>query len=203
MLRGCSELTSLTIPGRVTSIGRQAFDECSKLKQLILFPSTPPSLGSVAIPDNVQTIYVPQESNESYKSANDWTALSSKIVSDNLYLSFARFNTKNKEYIDNRAKLYNHAIYYFISDTDLSVTINVITSSSTSFTQFSEFKSLIENKVATITGPEFCGAAAATTTADEVWIRGGGASGSDTTTYATIDKKLDSSSFSSDTVTEI
>lgn len=100
-------------------------------------------------------------------------------------------------------KLYNHSIYYFISETDLSVYINVITSSSTPFTQLSEFKSLIENKVASITGPEFCGTAAVTTTGDYVWIRGGGASGSDTTTYATIDKKLDSSSFSSDSVTEI
>lgn len=99
-------------------------------------------------------------------------------------------------------KLYNHAIYYFISETDLSVYINVITSSSTPFTQFSEFKSLIENKVAIITGPEFCGAAAAITTVDEVWIRGGGAMGSDTTTYATIDKKLSGSNFT-DTVKEL
>ena len=109
----------------------------------------------------------------------------------------------NTKYKSGGGKLYNHAIYYLISETDLSVYINVITSSSTPFTQFSEFKSLIENKVATITGPEFCGVAVATTAVNEVWIRGGGAMGSDTTTYTTIDKKLDSSSFRRDTVTEV
>ena len=62
--------------------------------------------------------------------------------------------------------MYNHAIYYFISDTDLSVTIDVITSSSTPFTQPSDFISLLYNKVASITGPEFCGTAAVTTDGD-------------------------------------
>ena len=101
-------------------------------------------------------------------------------------------------------KLYNHSIYYFISETDLSVYINVITSSSTPFTQFSEFNSLIENKVASITGPEFCGTAVVTTAdGDKVWIRGGGVDGYNATNYATIDKKLDSSSFRRDTVTEL
>ena len=102
----------------------------------------------------------------------------------------------------NCVNLYNHAIYYFISETDLSVYINVITSSSTPFTQFSEFKSIIENKVAIITGPGFCGAAAVTTIDNQVWIRGGGVMGSDTTTYATIDKKLSGSNFT-DTVKEL
>ena len=96
----CRSLTSVTIGNGVTSIGGDAFANCSSLTQLILFPSTPPTLGTSAIPNNVQTIYGQQESNESYKSANGWTSLSSKIVSDNLYLSFARFNTKNKEYIN-------------------------------------------------------------------------------------------------------
>ena len=95
----CSSLTNITIPDSVTSIGDVAFANCSSLTQLILFPSTPPTLGSNAIPNNVQSIYVRQSSKAAYQSATNWTAFASKIVSDNIYLSFVRFNGKNKEYI--------------------------------------------------------------------------------------------------------
>ena len=99
---GCSSLTSVTIGNSVTSIGEDAFNNCSKLKQLILFPSTPPTLASNAIPNNVQSIYVPQSSKAAYQAAANWAAFVSKIVSDNIYLSFVRFNQKNKEYIDGK-----------------------------------------------------------------------------------------------------
>lgn len=92
-------LTSVTIGNGVTSIGDIAFNNCVNLKQLILFPSIPPTLGSTAISPSIQVIYVRQSSEEEYKAATNWTAFTNKIVSDNLYLSFARFNQKNKEYI--------------------------------------------------------------------------------------------------------
>lgn len=97
----CGNLTSVTIGNSVTVIGWNAFRGCSSLKQLILFPSTPPTLGSSAVPNNVQTIYVQQSSKAAYQAASNWTTFASKIVSDNIYLSFVRFNQKNKEYIDN------------------------------------------------------------------------------------------------------
>ena len=98
----CSSLTSVTIGNSVTSIGNSAFSRCSSLKQLILFPSTPPTLGSSAIPTTISKIYVQQSSKTAYQAATNWTTFASKIVSDNIYLSFVRFNQKNKEYIDKK-----------------------------------------------------------------------------------------------------
>lgn len=99
----CSSLTSVTIPESVTSIDSGAFRDCTKLKQLILFPSTPPTLSSIdAIPDNVQTIYVKNSSLKDYKTATNWNSYASKINSNNLYLSLFNFNQENKKYIDNR-----------------------------------------------------------------------------------------------------
>ena len=98
----CSSLTSLMIPDSVTSIGNNAFINCSSLTQLILFPSTPPTLGSGAIPNNVKSIYVQQSSKETYKANTNWKSFASKVVSDNIYLSFIRFNQKNKEYINGK-----------------------------------------------------------------------------------------------------
>ena len=103
----CSSLTSITIPNRVKSIGNNAFAYCIKLRQLILFKSTPPILSSDAIPENVQSIYVQQSSKAAYQAATNWKAFASKIVSDNMYLSFVRFNQKNKEYIDGKVEEFN------------------------------------------------------------------------------------------------
>ena len=101
---GCIGLTSVTIPNSVTYIGPKVFTNCTNLKQLILFPETPPDLGSSAIPDNLQSIYVQQSSKAAYQAAINWAAFASvgKIISDNIYLSFVRFNQKNKEYINEK-----------------------------------------------------------------------------------------------------
>ena len=96
----CRILTSITIPNSMTSIGTGAFINCVGLKQLILFPLSPPTLGKNVMPSTISKIYVPKSSKAAYQAAENWSAFASKIVSDNLYLSFVRFNQKNKEYID-------------------------------------------------------------------------------------------------------
>ena len=95
----CNSLTSIIIPGSVTSIGRRAFYTCNNLRQLIAFPLTPPTLGTIAFPLTISSIYVQQSSLETYKSATNWNFYLDKIVSNNLYLSFLNFNQENKKYI--------------------------------------------------------------------------------------------------------
>ncbi len=102
--RYCSSLTNITIGNSVASIGSGMFYGCHSLTQLILFPSIPPTLASNAIPANVQSIYVQQSSKAAYQAATNWTTFATKIVSDNIYLSFVRFNQKNKEYIDGKVE---------------------------------------------------------------------------------------------------
>ena len=97
----CKFLTSVTIPDSVKSIGYQAFYNCSNLT-VNMFPSTPPTLGLNAIPSTIQSIYVQQSSKAAYQAATNWTTFASKIVGDNIYLSFVRFNQKNKEYIEKK-----------------------------------------------------------------------------------------------------
>ena len=106
----CSRLTSVTIGNSVTSIGSSVFYNCTSLKQLILFPSTPPTLGSSAIPTTISKIYVQQSSKTAYQAATNWTTFASKIVSDNIYLSFVRFNQKNKEYIEKKINNLNASL---------------------------------------------------------------------------------------------
>lgn len=78
----CSSLTTITIPDSVTSIGNSAFNYCNKLTSITILATTPPTLGSDAFgysSNKVNTIYVPAESVDAYKSATNWNKYASKI----------------------------------------------------------------------------------------------------------------------------
>ena len=126
----CSSLTSVTIGSGVTSIGNSVFNNCSNLTQLILFPLTSPTLGSSAIPTTISKIYVRQSSKETYKTATNWKSFANKIVSDDLYLSFARFNEKNKQYIEKNKEHIQEQIEnsYYTSNPKMSGTASPGTS---------------------------------------------------------------------------
>ena len=75
----CESLTSFTIPNSVTSIGNGVFEGCSGLTTITVQPTTPPTLGTAAIPNTIQRIYVPAASVNSYKSATNWKDYADKI----------------------------------------------------------------------------------------------------------------------------
>jgi len=76
----CSSLTNIDIPDSVTSIGYQTFAKCSGLTSITCEATTPPTLGSNAF-DNTNNcqIYVPCESVDAYKAANNWSTYASRI----------------------------------------------------------------------------------------------------------------------------
>jgi hypothetical protein len=79
--RGCTGLTSVTIPNSVTEIGWEAFKDCSRLTLLTIENATPPDVRGGAfeeVSENI-TIYVPAESVEKYKAAKGWSRYADKI----------------------------------------------------------------------------------------------------------------------------
>lgn len=80
----CSGLTSITIPSLVSSIsGGDVFGQCKHLLSITCLPTTPPTLSSSSTFSNSNTnscpIYVPSESVQTYKAAQYWSGVSSRI----------------------------------------------------------------------------------------------------------------------------
>lgn len=76
--RNCTGLTSVTIPASVTVF--DAFTGCSSLTDITFLSETPPELGQYSLDGtNDCPIYVPDESVDAYKTANNWTRYASRI----------------------------------------------------------------------------------------------------------------------------
>ena len=67
-------LSSVIIPSNVTKIEDSAFAYCSRLTSITVEATTPPELAAYAlyIPSGLK-IYVPSESVETYKAAQNWS----------------------------------------------------------------------------------------------------------------------------------
>lgn len=80
MFAYCTSLTNVTIPNSITTFGNAVFIGCSELKSITLKSTTPPTLGSDAIPTTIEKIIVPKSAISAYKSAAGWLTYANKIV---------------------------------------------------------------------------------------------------------------------------
>lgn len=74
-----NSLTSIVIPESVTSIGQYAFRFCNSLAEVVCKAKVAPQLNSDAFSNDVlskATLYVPEESVESYKADGEWKKFS-------------------------------------------------------------------------------------------------------------------------------
>ena len=78
---GCSSLASVEIPATVNLISGMAFYSCSSLTSLTVLAITPPALiqGALDGTSDDLIIYVPAESVDTYKAAENWSSYESKI----------------------------------------------------------------------------------------------------------------------------
>ena len=75
----CSSLASITIPEGVTTIGNNAF---LGIKELILKPTTPPTLTTASLISDYTVITVPKEAYSDYSTATYWADLLANITID-------------------------------------------------------------------------------------------------------------------------
>lgn len=76
----CRIIEIIDIPSTVTKIGDKAFYDTRALKDFYCRAITPPTITYYTFRDSaVQNIYVPAESVNTYKVANVWNSLASKI----------------------------------------------------------------------------------------------------------------------------
>ena len=69
----CYSMTSITIPESVVSIGNSVFSGCNNLTTLLCLSTTPPKCGAHSFKGcNIECVYVPATSINSYKSADIW-----------------------------------------------------------------------------------------------------------------------------------
>ena len=119
----------------------------------------------------------------------------------------ANGTTGTKALSEFSGKLYNHRIRYSytnVSTLDTDVYIDIITSSSTAFTQPSEFISLISKKIAIVDGMHIRGSAFVQESGNNsITLFGCGYNVNNTTSPATIFTQLEVSLFVNDTVTEL
>ena len=95
---GCSGLTSITLGSEVTSIGRYAFGECSKLSDVIIYASTPPTLGNnvfQGVPEGL-VIHVPAGSVDLYKANSLWRSFGTIVAIEDEDTNIQFVDTKVK-----------------------------------------------------------------------------------------------------------
>ena len=117
---GCSSLASITLPENLTAIGNYAFS--NGVKEVILKPTTPPTLSSATITAENAVIVVPVEAYDDYCVATYWADLITKITIDDDEL-----RVKN---LTLTAAAEKSALHAAIGDDDLKFVTNLTISGS-------------------------------------------------------------------------
>jgi hypothetical protein len=79
LLYNCANLRIAEF-GNVESFGEVVFQGCTSLEEIVIKSTTPPTLGSGAIPLNdILSIYVPDASVEAYRNATNWSVYGERI----------------------------------------------------------------------------------------------------------------------------
>ena len=78
MFQNCRALTRVTIPAQIAEIGAKAFYGCTELEELILLPTTPPTLADATIPTTTKIVVDAQNAQE-YKGATNWSSMAHRI----------------------------------------------------------------------------------------------------------------------------
>ena len=77
----CYSLFVASIGSGVTSIGKNAFSWCNALREVVVKPTTPPTLGgNIFVRNNLSAIYIPQGTLSAYQAAEYWSNYSSLFV---------------------------------------------------------------------------------------------------------------------------
>lgn len=81
----CYSLTKAFVSSSVTYMNNGVFAYCYGLKEIHFYSSTPPTLGGTGVFNSIPSdcrIYVPSESLEDYKAANNWSSKASQMVGE-------------------------------------------------------------------------------------------------------------------------
>jgi hypothetical protein len=120
---GCSGLTSVTIPNRVTSIGGYAFEGCSVLTDVYCYAvNVPTAQANTFQNSNAEnaTLHVPAASVESYQSQSPWSSFKEIVA-----LKMNRCATPTITYADGKlsfscetedVKYTYHVTYDYVND---------------------------------------------------------------------------------------
>ncbi len=95
----CSSLTSVTIGNSVASISYLAFKDCTALVKLVSLNTTPPTCRDNSLADidkDSCTLYVPKNSLEAYKAADQWKDFKNMEKIDPTGISLPDSNGNNK-----------------------------------------------------------------------------------------------------------